>query len=64
MKNNCKDTNHLPLSYRRAAAGMGEECGYFGDGFSSKHIFEESKTCQAYTFDDLILMPGSAEAAC
>jgi hypothetical protein len=30
----------------------------YGDGFSSKELFEEKNNCQAFTFDDIILLPG------
>ena len=29
-----------------------------GDGYSSKQMFGEQKSCYAFTFDDVILMPG------
>lgn len=29
-----------------------------GDGYTSKQLFGERRTCYAYTYDDIILMPG------
>jgi hypothetical protein len=31
---------------------------YGGDGFTAREVFRSGKTCAAYTYDDLILMPG------
>ena len=31
---------------------------YISDGFTGERIFLEQKNCQAYTFDDIIIMPG------
>ena len=30
-----------------------------GDGYTALEIFRSGKTCQAFTYDDIILMPGS-----
>jgi hypothetical protein len=30
-----------------------------GDGFSGSMLFQNVRSCQAYTFDDVILLPGA-----
>ena len=35
-------------------SGLNEE----GDGFTAKQIFRNPNLVQAYTYDDIILMPG------
>ena len=34
------------------------ENDFFADGYTSSRIFVEKKNCLAYTFDDIIVMPG------
>lgn len=29
-----------------------------GDGYSGEYLFQNVRSCQAYTFDDVILLPG------
>jgi hypothetical protein len=29
-----------------------------GDGFSGQNLFQNVRSCQAYTFDDVLLLPG------
>ena len=37
----------------------GEYASSIGDGYSAQEIFRGGKTCQAFTYDDIILMPGN-----
>jgi IMP dehydrogenase len=36
----------------------GLDISHFSDGYTSGKIFLDKKNCQAYTFDDIIVMPG------
>ena len=31
----------------------------FGDGYSAEDVFANRSTCAAYTYDDIILLPGT-----
>jgi hypothetical protein len=37
---------------------IASEIPHGADGYTAKEIFESTRGCVAYTYDDLILMPG------
>ena len=40
------------------AAEMAALLSGSGDGYTAKQLFGEKRSCHAYTYDDIILMPG------